>query len=83
MGIKQAQCVIKAFSAYIDKLYRKSRHTAYINVGAGDLYFDRELFKRYKRNHVYAVGLAYKDMDSEDKRIHKYHYFGGNGSKVG
>lgn len=23
---------------------------------------------------MYAVDTAYKDMESEDKRIHKYHY---------
>lgn len=72
--LSRTQCILKVLSGYIDKLEGKGRHAEYINVGAGDLYFDKELLKKYSGSHVYAVDTAYKDMESEDKRIHKYHY---------
>lgn len=72
--LSRTQCILKVLSSYIDKLDGKGRNASYINVGAGDLYFDKELLKKYIWNQVYAVDTAYKDIASEDKRIHKYHY---------
>lgn len=72
--LSRTQCIIKVLSRYIDQLGKKGKHASYINVGAGDLYFDKVLFEKYSGNQVYAVDIAYKSMDPEDKRIHKYHY---------
>lgn len=72
--LSRTRCIIEVLSGYIDRLSGRGRHASYINVGAGDLYFDKRLLKKYGRNQVYAVDTAYKEMDSKDKRIHKYHY---------
>lgn len=47
----------------------------YANIGAGDLYFDRALLKRYAKHQMYAVDIAYKNLKSGDGRIHKYLFF--------
>lgn len=72
--LSRTQCVIKVLSRYIDQLDEKGKHAGYINVGAGDLYFDKALLEKYGQSQVYAVDTAYKELNSEDSRIHKYHY---------
>ncbi|MCM1542278.1 MAG: class I SAM-dependent methyltransferase [Blautia sp.] len=72
--LSRTQCIIQVLSRYIDQLGERSKCASYINVGAGDLYFDQALLEKYPQNQVYAVDTAYKDMDSEDARIHKHHY---------
>lgn len=41
--LSRTQCILKVLFGYIDKLEGKGRHAEYINVGAGNLYFDKEL----------------------------------------
>lgn len=47
----------------------------YANIGAGDLYFDRALLKRYAKHQMYAVDIAFKNLESGDGRFHKCHFF--------
>lgn len=70
--LSRTKCVLNEFSKYLGN---KNEAAAYINAGAGDLYFDRVLLKRYKKHRVYAIDLAYENTDSDKKRIKKYHYF--------
>lgn len=70
--LSRTQCVLGVFSKYIDRM--KKADIVYINAGAGDLYFDRILLKKYVNNHVHAIDIAYEDMKPEDDRIHKYHF---------
>lgn len=72
--LSRTQCIIKVISGYIERLDEKGRRARYINIGAGDLYFDKALLKKHSGNQVYAVDTAYKSMEAEDRRIHKYHY---------
>lgn len=72
--LSRTKCVLDVFSNYIDKLDEADESYVYINAGAGDLYFDGALLERYGKSEVHAVDIAYKDINSEDNRIHKYHY---------
>lgn len=69
--LSRTKCVLDVFSGYISRL---KKDASYLNVGAGDLYFDGDLLKRYPENKVCAIDIAYKDLNSEDSRISKYHY---------
>lgn len=72
--LSRTKCTLEIFSKYINRLCEIDGPYVYINVGAGDLYFDDALLEKYGKSEVHAVDIAYKDMDSEDKRVHKYHY---------
>lgn len=71
--LSRTQCALGVFSKYLDKLDKKNKSISYINAGAGDLYFDKVLMKKYKKSQVYAIDTAYKKVGSEGRRIHKYH----------
>lgn len=69
--LSRTKCILKAFSQYLGN---EGRTASYINVGAGDLYFDRVLLKKYKKHEVHAVDIGYESKDSDDERIKKYRY---------
>lgn len=71
--LSRTYCTLKVFAGYLNELGAKSRDTVYINAGAGDLYFDKILLRRYKKTRVHAIDIAYKELVSEGKRIHRYH----------
>lgn len=56
----------------MNELGAKSRDTVYINAGAGDLFFDKILLRRYKKTRVHAIDNAYEELVSQGKRIHRY-----------
>lgn len=72
--LSRTECVLNALSKYTDKLHKNQTRKRYINIGAGDLYFDRALLAKYKKDEVYAVDIGYKDLVSEEKNTHKYNY---------
>lgn len=65
--------VLKVFGKYLDG-FRTSRGRRYVNIGAGDLYFDNILLKRYEKDLAYAVDLAYDESVPDYPRVHKFHY---------
>lgn len=69
--LSRTYCVLKIFSKYLGS---PDKEASYINVGAGDLYFDKILLKRYKNTQVHAVDIAYDNLRSKSDRIHKYHF---------
>lgn len=69
--LSRTKCTLNEFSRYLGSRKKKA---VYINVGAGDLYFDKVLLKRYAHHKVHAVDLGYENRDSDNKRIQKYHY---------
>lgn len=73
--LSRTGCVLNALSGYMDDLHKNRKSKCYINIGAGDLYFDGVLLAKYKDDELYAVDLAYKDLVSEETNIHKFHYF--------
>lgn len=72
--LSRTGCVLNAFSKYMDKQHKGQMGKRYINIGVGDLYFDKALLAKYKEDEVYAVDLGYKELTSKEKNVHKYHY---------
>ena len=70
--LSRTKCTLKEFSKYLGNTREEA---VYINAGAGDLYFDKVLLKRYKNHRVHAIDLAYENTNSNNDRIKKYHYF--------
>lgn len=72
--LSRTKCLMDAFGVYLDKIHRKQESRIYMNIGAGDLYFDKRLLKKYRKDEVYAVDIGYQNSASKSRRIHKYHY---------
>lgn len=72
--LSRTKCVLAAFSRFMEQLHEEKEGKKYVNVGAGDLYFDKALLEGYPKDEVFAVDIAYQSMEPEDERIHKYHY---------
>lgn len=70
--LSRTKCVLNQFARYLGNM---DKMAVYANIGAGDLYFDMTLLKRYTKHRIYAVDIAYKNLESGDGRIHKYHFF--------
>lgn len=66
--------VLKVFSKYLDQTHGKEAGQKYVNVGAGDLYFDKKLLNRYQEDTVYAVDLEYDETVPDYPRTKKHHY---------
>lgn len=65
--------VLKVFGKYLDGM-KAGTGRKYVNVGAGDLYFDNVLLKKYKKHAAYAVDLEYDESVPDYPRIKKFHY---------
>lgn len=65
--------VLQSFAKYLDTLQPETERR-YVNIGAGDLYFDNILLKKYKRDTAYAVDLEYDKSVPDYPRIEKFHY---------
>lgn len=72
--LSRTGCILKAIGKYIDKCHEKKDACRYINVGAGDLYFDAALMSKYEKDEVYAVDIGYEENDPGEERIHKSRY---------
>lgn len=72
--LSRTKCVLNAFSKYLGRIHWDGVEKKYINAGAGDLYFDRALLNEYSMDQVHAIDIAYRNTESQDKRVHKYHY---------
>lgn len=71
--LSRTRKVLEVFGKYLDKGDRKNGRK-YVNVGAGDLFFDKFLLKKYKRDTAYAVDLEYDETVPDYPRINKMHY---------
>lgn len=72
--LSRTKCVLKAFENYLDKLHKSDKGRKYINVGAGDLYFDNFLLKKYTKDTAYAIDLEYDESVPDYPQIKKFHY---------
>lgn len=72
--LSRTECVLGAFSKYLERLHKDQKGKRYVNIGAGDLYFDRFLLAKYEKDEVHAVDLGYKELEAEENNICKYHY---------
>lgn len=71
--LSRTKKALQVFGQYLDRA-RAGKKRNYVNIGAGDLYFDNVLLKRYKKDTAYAVDLEYDDSVPDYPRIQKFHY---------
>lgn len=71
--LSRTRKVLGVFGKYLDKTHG-DQIERYVNIGAGDLYFDHQLLKRYAKDRGYAVDLAYDASVPDEPKIEKYHY---------
>ena len=58
--LSRTEMIIGEWKRYIDKLRSEGKSSYdYVNIGAGDMYFDDALMKSQKGTSVYAVDLGY------------------------
>ena len=70
--LSRTKCLLDAFGLVLDRMHESQKKRRYINVGAGDLYFDQRLLARYEQDEAYAVDLGYDEEPSVEGRIHKF-----------
>jgi len=70
--LSRTGCVIKAIRPYLDEMRKAKAALSYINVGAGDCYFDQTLLKAYPQDMCHAVDIGYKEL-AQAGNIRKYH----------
>lgn len=71
--LSRTEKVLEVFTKYLDRGCKKAGRK-YVNIGAGDLYFDNILLKRYQKDRAYAVDLGYDETVPDYPRIQKFHY---------
>jgi len=58
--LSRTRCVLSDIDRYVSRIDSENNNVRFINVGAGDCYFDAELQKKYNHS-LYAVDIAYPD----------------------
>lgn len=61
--LSRTKCILESIQPYLADMQksRKKGQIRYLNIGAGDLYFDRALLKKYRTHTAYAVDIGYDD----------------------
>lgn len=59
--LSRTKCILESIQPYLSGMQRsgKKGRIRYLNIGAGDLYFDHALLKRYRTHSAYAVDIGY------------------------
>ena len=72
--LSRTKCVLKSMDSYLTDIHRNGEKKRYLNIGAGDMYFDRALMKKWKKDALYAVDIGYAEQEKQGSRVHKYKY---------
>ena len=73
--LSRTKCMLEVISRYLFVIHDDDKGKRYINVGAGDLYFDHVLLEEYKKDIVYAVDIGYQHgEESIQQREKKFRY---------
>lgn len=72
--LSRTKQVFSVFSKYLKEVHKEKEKQKYINVGAGDLYFDQHLLQKHENDTVYAVDLEYDETVPDYNGVNKFHY---------
>lgn len=72
--ISRTKKVLTVFSRHLQKSHQYMKEQKYINIGAGDLYFDQYLLCKFEKDIAYAVDLEYDETVPDYDRVEKHHY---------
>lgn len=68
--LSRTKCFLDEISYYIKE--DKNKTNEYLNVGAGDMYFDRVLLKKFPEYVSNVIDIGYKSLESSSPNIKKY-----------
>lgn len=71
--LSRTKCILKSMEQYLSTA-NKNLNRKYINIGAGDMYYDYALMRKYNTDSLYAVDIGYSDNNAESDRIQKFNY---------
>ncbi|MCL2253636.1 MAG: class I SAM-dependent methyltransferase [Lachnospiraceae bacterium] len=71
--LSRTKSFIKIIKPYLTNMHKEKAKLKYINIGAGDLYFDQVLGEQFPNDEVHAVDIAYAEI-GKDGNVTKYHY---------
>lgn len=75
--LSRTKCVMDDMKPYLTEIHKADngmKNKKYINVGAGDLYFDYALMKKWDKDTVYAVDIGYTEKGNKNNRVYQYNY---------
>lgn len=67
--ISRAQNTIELMKTYLSGLHENGRNLNIANIGAGDMYFDREYLKAFPGDTIWAIDLEYKEFSSGEENL--------------
>lgn len=72
--LSRTKCILESIQPYLSGMQRsgKKGRIRYLNIGAGDLYFDHALLKRYRKHSAYAVDIGYDSDRHVGGNIQKF-----------
>lgn len=70
--LSRSSCILSEIAPYIRKLGGENRALRFIDIGPGDLYFDRLLLRTFPSHVLYAVDIGYKKQKQIRENIHLY-----------
>lgn len=59
--LSRTESLILLFSKYLNILHDNKDEKEYVNIGAGDMYFDRCLLSKYKKDKAHCVDIGYNE----------------------
>lgn len=68
--ISRTKQTISVVAKYLTELYIDKNKLAIANIGAGDMYFDKEYLKCYPEDTIYAIDCEYKMFSSGADNIY-------------
>ena len=72
--LSRTKCVFNTWNRYLNKINQKNSKSEYINIGAGDCFFDQMIIRKYE-HHCCALDIGYTEEDVKscnEKQITKY-----------
>lgn len=71
--LSRTKCILKSMEKYLTAS-RAGLGRKYLNIGAGDMYYDYALMEKYDKDRLYAVDIGYSNKDSDNNKIQKFNY---------
>lgn len=72
--LSRTKCVLQSMDPYMKDIHKTGETKRYLNIGAGDMYFDRALMRKWKNDALYAVDIGYAGPEKKGRRVQKYNY---------
>lgn len=72
--LSRTGCVLRSMEPWLKEVHKTGEEKRYLNIGAGDMYFDRALMRRWKKDILYAVDIGYEKTGKKGNRVRRFRY---------